>query len=69
MITAKDVRKIAEASFIVLKKQDHPTPSVWYKSQTSPVNWHKRPEEFKSKAARDRFVAKMLASKNVIELF
>lgn len=63
----KDQRKICEAGFTIIKKQDTPRPIIKYKNRYTNYVWRYMQSDYHCKADRNRAMRDLLNSDNYVE--
>ncbi|WP_353124072.1 hypothetical protein [Dysgonomonas capnocytophagoides] len=61
-----DQKKILDAGFTILRRQDNPKPIIKIKTSVKPYSWLKG-EEFETKSARDRAMNELLKRDKCVE--
>lgn len=61
-----DQKKIIDAGFTILRRQDNPKPIIKIKTSLNPYSWLKG-ESFETKAARDRAMNELLKRDKCVE--
>ena len=61
-----DQRKLTEAGYIIIRRDDQPTPRIKYKDKEH-GEWTTLHKDFKSKADRDRKMSELLKISTIIE--
>ncbi len=65
-MNATDQKKVIDAGFTILRRQDLPKPHIKMKTSANPYDWRKY-EDFETKASRDRVMSEFLKKANYIE--
>ncbi len=65
-MNSNDQKKLTQAGYIIVRKDDTPTPRIKYKDKEY-HEWQTLHKDFASKAARDRKMAELLQSPLIIE--